>query len=252
MLSEAIEAFFHLDAKVFLSLRTLITRPGQLTVEYFRGRRKPYMAPLQLFLVCNLIFFVLQPLTGLEILAPPLRAFQENTFLQGIAVSRIDHKLEQRRVSRSNPEQYAIFAEKFDHTSRLQAKTLILVMVPMLAGVLTLLYGRPFSRKPKRYFVEHLIFALHAYGWWLLWILGILTVMIVLLVSHLISTKTLDTVATLLEFPGLGVYIFLALRRYYKGNLPADVARGIILTFGVYGIFILYRMMLLFTILRAT
>ena len=98
--------------------------------------------------------------------------------------------------------------------------------------------------------MEHLIFALHAYGWWLLWILGILTVMIVLLVSRLISVNTLDTLATLLEFPGLGVYIFLALRRYYKGDLPADVARAIILTFGVYGIFSLYRIMLLFTILR--
>jgi len=124
-------------------------------------------------------------------------------------------------------------------------------MVPMLAVLLTILYGGPFSRNPRRYFLEHLIFALHAYGWWLLWILFILALMAAQFVSHLISANRLDTLATLLEFPGLGVYTFLASRRYYRGNLLAAVARGIILTFGVYGIFVLYRFMLLFTILRA-
>ena len=117
MLSETLEAFFHLDSKIFLSLRTLITKPGQLTAEYFRGRRKPYMAPLQLFLVCNFLFFILQPFTGLEILAPPLRSFEHNSVLQNIALPMIDHRLQQKHLSRSNPEQYAAFTEQFDHTS---------------------------------------------------------------------------------------------------------------------------------------
>lgn len=251
MLSETLEAFFHLDSKIFLSLRTLITQPGQLTLEYFRGRRMPYMAPLQLFLVCNFLFFVLQPFTGLEILAPPLRSFEQNTFLQNIAVTLINHRLEQRHLSRSDPQQYAAFTEQFDHASRLQAKTLILAMVPMLALLLTVLYMRPVSRK-RRYFAEHLVFSLHAYAWWLLWILAILVVMALLYVVHLISAHTLDAAATLLEFPGFGLYLFLALRRYYQGGLPGDVFRGILLTMGVFGIFELYRVMLLFTILRAT
>lgn len=251
MLSETLEAFFHLDSKIFLSLRTLITQPGQLTLEYFRGRRKPYMAPLQLFLVCNFLFFVLQPFTGLEILAPPLRSFEQNSVLQNFAIPLVDHRMEKKHLSRSNPQQYAAFSGQFDHTSRLQAKTLILVMVPMLALLLTVLYARPFSRS-RRFFVEHLVFSLHAYAWWLLWILAILVIMALLYVLHLISSRTLDATATLLEFPGFGLYLFLALRRYYQGKLPPDVVRGILLTFGVFGVFELYRIMLLFTILRAT
>jgi hypothetical protein len=252
MLSETLEAFFHLDSKIFLSLRTLLTKPGQLTAEYFRGRRKPYMAPLQLFLVCNFLFFVLQPFTGLEILAPPLRSFEHNSVLQNIALPMIDHRLQQKHLSRSNPEQYAAFTEQFDHTSRLQAKTLILAMVPMLALLLTVVYARPLFSRTKRYFVEHLVFSLHAYAWWLLWILAILVVMALLYVLRLISARTLDATATLLEFPGFGLYLFLALRRYYQGKLWQNVLRGILLTFGVLGIFELYRIMLLFTILRAT
>jgi len=251
MFSETLEAFFHFDSKIFLSLRTLVTKPGEITTEYFLGRRKPYMAPLQLFLVCNFLFFILQPLTGLEILAPPLRVFEHNMLLEEIAVPRIDHRLEQKHLSRANPEQYAAFKEQFDHVSRLQAKTLILTMVPMLALLLTALYARPFGRT-RRYYVEHLVFSLHAYAWWLLWILAILAVVALLYVSHLISMNTLDATATLLEFPGFGVYLFLALRKYYKGNIWVDMVRGIVLTLGVFGIFQLYRLMLLFTILRAT
>lgn len=252
MLSETLETFFHLDSKIFLSLRTLTTQPGKLTAEYFLGRRKPYMAPLQLFLVCNFLFFILQPLTGLEILAPPLRSFEHNSILQNIALPMIDHRLEKKHLSRSSPEQYAAFTEQFDHTSRLQAKTLILAMVPMLALLLTALYARPLFSRTKRYFVEHLVFSLHAYAWWLLWILAILIVMALLYVLHLISADALDTTATLLEFPGFGIYLFLALRKYYQGKLWQNVLRGILLTFGVVGIFELYRIMLLFTALRAT
>src|SRR5258708_36071556 len=80
ILGQAAEAFFHADSKILLSLRTLMLRPGRLTAEFFAGMRKPYMLPLQVFFVCNLIFFILQPLTGLEILASPLRA-SENSAL---------------------------------------------------------------------------------------------------------------------------------------------------------------------------
>lgn len=81
VLAEAMEAFFHVDSKIFLTLRTLVAKPGKLTADFFLGRRKPFMSPLQTFFVCNLLFFVLQPLTGLEILAPPLRVFEANDFM---------------------------------------------------------------------------------------------------------------------------------------------------------------------------
>src|SRR5438445_5408072 len=101
VLAEAAEAFFHVDSKIFLTLKTLVTRPGKLTSEFFLGRRKPYMSPLQTFFVCNLLFFVLQPLTGLEILAPPLRVFENNDFLGKTATRLVDRRLD-RKSTRLN------------------------------------------------------------------------------------------------------------------------------------------------------
>jgi hypothetical protein len=129
---------------------------------------------------------------------------------------------------------------------------LILVLAPMLAVVLAILnFGR------KRYFSEHIIFSLHAYAWWLLWILTILVVMALIYVSpsltgYSISIRFIDRIATPLEFGGLGVYLFLASRRFYRDNLISAVAKAVLLTFCGYGLFNLYRGLLFFTVLFST
>ncbi|HWF04728.1 MAG TPA: DUF3667 domain-containing protein [Candidatus Angelobacter sp.] len=251
VLAEAAEAFFHVDSKVFLTLKTLIKKPGQLTADFFLGRRKPYMSPLQTFFVCNLLFFVLQPLTGLEILAPPLRVFESNVFLKSTAANLIDQRLAKKHISRANEEQFGEFADRFDHISHLQAKSLILVLALMMACVVAVLHFR------RHYFSEHIIFALHVYAWWLLWLLAILIVtelaiVISSIVRHRIDFGFIDEAATLLEFGGLGVYLFVANQRYYKDKLVPGIIRGVILMFCGYGLFNLYRLLLLFTVLYST
>src|SRR5438270_13801763 len=157
VLAEAAEAFFHVDSKIFRTLKTLVTTPGKLAADFFLGRRKPYMSPLQTFFVCNLLFFVLQPFTGLEILAPPLRVFESDDFIGKTATRLIDRRLAKEHLYRANPKQFAEFTERFDHVAHLQAKSLILLLSPMLAVVLAILnFGR------RRYFSEHIIFSLNA------------------------------------------------------------------------------------------
>jgi len=248
VLGEAVEAFFHIDSKVFLTLKTLILEPGKLTEEFFLGRRKPYMSPLQIFFVCNLLFFVLQPLTGLEILAPPLRAYETNTFLRPTATRLVDRRLEKEHIARNNAQQFSEFTAHFDRVSRLQAKSLILILSPMLAAVLAVLNFRR-----RRYFTEHLIFSLHVYAWWLLWLLMILvlfslTFLLTRAAGHPLSLHHLDLYATLLEFGGLGAYIFRASRRFYKDGAAIGLMKGVALTFCGYGLFQLYRALLLFTV----
>ena len=248
-LEAAGEAFFHIDSKVFLTLKVLLTRPGKLTQEFFMGRRKPYMSPLQIFFVCNLLFFLLQPLTGLEILAPSLRVFDND---HSLTQQLINQRLEHKHLSRTNPQEFEEFSLSFAHNAHLQAKSMILVMALMLSLIVAVIY---FPR--HRYFTEHIVFSLHAYVWWLLWILAILVVMALSflfsrLTGHQLSIRYIDAVATPLEFGGLGVYLFFAGRRFYGDGLLPAIARGIILTFCSYGVFHVYRYLLFFTVLYST
>ena len=252
VLAEAAEAFFHVDSKIFLTLKTLVTKPGRLTADFFLGRRKPYMSPLQTFFVCNLLFFILQPLTGLEILAPPLRVFENNDLLGSTATRLVDRRLAHKHLSRTNPDQFKEFTERFDNVAHLQAKSLILVLSPMLAVVLAILN---FAR--RRYFSEHIIFSLHAYAWWLLWLLAnlvflALVVVLPLLAGRHINLKYFDYAATSLEFGGLGVYLFFAGRRFYQDKMIPAVVKAVVLTFCAYQLFHVYRLMLFFTVLYST
>jgi hypothetical protein len=252
VLAEAAEAFFHVDSKIFLTLKTLVIKPGKLTSEFFQGRRKPYMSPLQTFFVCNLIFFVLQPLTGLEILAPPLRAYENNTFLNSTAERLINHRLAQKHLSRNNSEQYKEFSDRFERVAHLQAKSLILALAVMMATAVAVLNFRR-----RTYFSQHLIFSLHIYAWWLLWLLAILVVMSAAFVTsrasgHPISASTIDWIATLLEFGGLGTYMFFASQQFYQDRRLPGVIKGILLTFCGFGLFFFYRFLLLFTVLYST
>jgi hypothetical protein len=252
VLAEAAEAFFHVDSKVFLTLRTLVMRPGKLTSEFFLGRRKPYMSPLQTFFVCNLLFFVLQPLTGLEILAPGLHTFENNSTIKTMAIRLVDRRLGHDHLSRANDEQFKDFSIRFYRNAHLQAKSLILVLAPMLAVIVAILNFRR-----RRYFSHHPIFSLHVYAWWLLWLLANLVIVaLVLVVSSFAGEQTnfrlLDLIVTSLEFGGLGVYLFFSSRQFYQDKLIPALAKAVALTFCAYGLFQVYRLLLFFTVLYST
>ena len=49
----------HVDGRLWYTLWLLLSKPGQLTVDYFRERRARYLPPVRLYLVLSLVFFSL-------------------------------------------------------------------------------------------------------------------------------------------------------------------------------------------------
>jgi hypothetical protein len=49
----------HVDSRLWRTLALLLTRPGELTAEYFRDHRARYLPPIRLYLVLSLAFFAL-------------------------------------------------------------------------------------------------------------------------------------------------------------------------------------------------
>jgi hypothetical protein len=132
-----------------------------------------------------------------------------------------------------------------------QAKSLVLVLALLMSLAVTLLHYR------RHYFSEHIIFSLHVYAWWLLYLLAILIVTTLCLIAAKIARDPInlyfmDEVVTLLEFGGLGLYMFFANQRYYKDKLVPGILRGVVLLFCGYFMFEVYRLLLLFTVLYST
>jgi len=62
--ADAADALVHLDGKSVRTLIPLITKPGQLSVDYLAGKRASMVAPLRLYLYVSFFFFVLLGLSS--------------------------------------------------------------------------------------------------------------------------------------------------------------------------------------------
>lgn len=55
---EATAELTQLDGKVPRTLRTLLLQPGRLTLDFLAGRRARWLAPLRLYLICSVAYFL--------------------------------------------------------------------------------------------------------------------------------------------------------------------------------------------------
>jgi len=156
-LEHLFEAFTHADGKIFLTLRLLVTRPGRLTADHLRGKRKPYIPPLELFLLANLVFFLLHPLIGSNTLTTDLNTQLHYTWHHALAESLVTPRLALRAVTAE------AYAATFDPAAITLAKSLVILVVPLFALVVLLLHWRQ-----RRHFSAHLVFSLHFGAFWLL------------------------------------------------------------------------------------
>ena len=241
LLGEVLNVITGVESNIFRSFAGLIAKPGFLTSEYCAGRRKPYLKPLQLFLFCNIVFFFLQPYTGFNTLSTPLSVHLHYLPYSRYAREKVDEVVAARGVTL---DEYRI---RFDATIENQAKTLVILMIPMFALAMLALYWRE-----GRYFVEHLIFSTHFYSFFLLLVPAtmLLSQAVVGLARRgltvpaaLLSDFVVTTVMLLL----CAAYLFPALRRVYGQGWALTTLKCLILTAGVIVVIQAYRFILFFT-----
>jgi hypothetical protein len=147
---------------VFRSIRDLVGRPGTLTLAFVLGRRKPYFAPFQLFLVANIVFFVVQSALGFQVLSNDLASHigaqrGGNQFYAAAARPIVERRLlETGRTL----EQYS---DVFNHAVRVNAKALVVLLVPAVALIVLVSFPRP-----RHALITATVFALHFVAFFLL------------------------------------------------------------------------------------
>jgi len=237
---DAAESFTHADGKVFQSFRLLLARPGRLTADYLAGRRKPYLKPLALFLVANTVFFLALPLLGWNTLTTPLHIHLHSELYSPLARAVFERRFPEGTALPAN------YAHEFNAHGALLAKSLVIAMVPLFA----LTVWACFARSRRRY-LEHVVFALHFYAFWLLYLLaslGLTNGMLRLLAAggwHP-SDLAIDNVITLLGLGFVTFFTYHAVRTVYGGSRGAGWAKALVLAASVVGIVQIYRGFLFF------
>ncbi|MCC6537982.1 MAG: DUF3667 domain-containing protein [Bryobacterales bacterium] len=237
-LEHAIEAFTHFDGAIFRTLKALVAHPGKLTADYVRGCRKPYLAPVQLFLLMNLLNFAITAWNGWNTFATDLHTHITWTKHQTIARGMVKQKLAERNMK------FEEYAPVFNAKSRTQAKSLVILMVPMFALALAAL--RIFQ---GRYFAEHLTFSVHFYAFLLLYI-SVATSLTNYIVTWLknagrtVTPQGLDSVISWIAAAVLVWYLSAAMLATGTASWWRAVLKGVFLTGATMFVLQLYRFVL--------
>ncbi|MEZ0326436.1 MAG: DUF3667 domain-containing protein [Fimbriimonas sp.] len=223
-IADVFEAVTNTESKLLRTLRALLLAPGRLTLDYFQGKRQRYLKPVQLFVACNVWFFLMQSVTGFNTFTTPL-----GVQLNGLPYSPLVKATVFRIYSASGLSEQ-VFASKFNAISADLAKTLIFVMLPLFALILLpLLWKRGFS------YGQHLIFAAHLYSF-------LLVVMpLVQLFGRLMTMRQLDVIVAV----AVGVYGFLAVRRTYGFRSLTSVGLTVLVLIDLGLVVMAYRFLLL-------
>jgi hypothetical protein len=240
-LAEALQAVTNVDGRIGRTFRALLFQPGQLSAEHYTGVRRPYLGPLQLFLVCNVLFFALHSFLPINIFSTTLGS---HLFAHPYGPLLLDlpatdgHSF---RTLAEDEEAFVSFAHEFQRTTNAQAKTLVIILAPLLALLSFALYGRR-----RRFYAQHLVFSLHFYAMVMLFTsaLG--------LADHLLGViggGIDDDLSLLLVIGVFGVYLAAATRRAFHSQWIGVVVKVPVLVFGVLALLYLYRFVLFFTTL---
>ena len=240
---KAIHALTSIDARTARSAWKLLRHPGELTVAWTTGVRKAYVAPFQLFLIANVIFFALQSLTGENVFSSSLDSHLHHQDWSDLARSLLTRRLE---ATHTNLEQYA---PAFDRAVVLNAKSLILLMTLPFALLLPLAFLR--ERRP---FMTHVAFSLHLYTFLLLlFCVALLAAKLSALLGFGgLDSPTVDNVLSVANLAACAVYIYLAIGPVYGATGALRTTKAIFLALAVGAIVLGYRFMLFLITLYST
>ncbi|MDP9049067.1 MAG: DUF3667 domain-containing protein [Bacteroidota bacterium] len=238
-LEESFEGITHFDNKFFRTVRLLITKPGRLSAYYFEGKRVAYMRPFQLFIVCNILFFLL--VGNANVFSLPLSTFYDQSpytdFNSRELIRPVAHTDAQFRTAAAS------FNEKMGNESK--------EFLALFIGSFTLICWLGFHRR-ERYLSEHLVFSTHFLSFILLYY-TVFTLLISATYYHFFSTdynSTFDAIYSLFSLSVFGSYFAIAARRFYKAKTLRSIIGAVLIT----AIFLVtlysYRMLLLYKIIH--
>ncbi len=257
LLADAADAFLNLDARFFQSFGLLLFKPWRLTNEFIEGKRARHVHPLRVYLIASVIFFlVINFLSKDTHLQTGGSADHTNFSIEGSAPSvpivpvspspgdSLGSPSLPSPSATSSPPKKAIFedldklkdAPPFAKWVERRAKEkigptgdrgdlfvkaliqnlapMVLCCIPLFALVLKILYI--FKR---RFYIEHLIFALHTHAF------VFLSTVVIIGLGFLLALKSTALTAVTCTFLGFAVVIQLlvAIRRVYRQNWLATL-----------------------------
>ena len=240
---QLLDGITNFDLKLIRSFYFLFARPGQLTKNYIDGRRVKWMRPIQIFLVSSVLFYLIMPNSGsfyasyYELnsgyqasgfsLDNPVK-YDINGHLREMVYEKYGADLPDSLL---NEKANAIYSQAYGKAPG-NSKTYLFLLTPIWGLMLYLLFY-----KQQAFYVQHLIFAMHIFSFFLL--LDALFLFFWFEIMHVAIVE--NTLHLLPFFIWVLIYIILAVKCFYQTSLMSSVLKGFLAYTGLLTLLILYR-----------
>lgn len=201
------------DGRFWRSVRALMLQPGRLSREYLDGRRRWWLAPMTLFLLANVLYFLApQTMTDFNLSLVDQMRQVHSPLTQPWILARVAER--EREVAGYTLQDYG---RAYDAQAGNVGKALLIAHVPFIGGALWLMF-----RRRRLYFAEHLVVATHMFTFTLLFVQ-----LVLLPLGWLIEGLGLDgplvAAIGIAALASLFAYHALAVRRVYATRWRVSV-----------------------------
>jgi hypothetical protein len=213
------------DGKFARTLRTLLRRPGELTVAALEGRRARHVSPVRLYLMCSLLYFLLAaavPVQETEVVfdvgvgigpaeADPVDAVFAKAIGNGLdSLTAEERALLEAEIARNPAVVRPLMRGVVADYAGLQARVrellpqALFLLIPVLAVVISVFYR-------GRHYPEHLYAALHLQSF-------VFLVLSAEMIASYLRSLLVTYVASAIAVIVIVAYTIVALRRVYGGT----------------------------------
>ncbi len=155
LLADTLEKILGIDGRGIRTIKTIVTSPGQLPLDFSAGRRQPYYPPVKIYFATSVAFF-----SGLQMIS----GFKINLGLEGLSIETFSQQLFEfssnfhigvidTYLNRINLLNVSDRVGLFQRALLGHAVQVLLILVPIVSLILK-------AVERSRFFQEHLIFTL--------------------------------------------------------------------------------------------
>jgi hypothetical protein len=243
LLIEAFHSLTNVDGRLLRSFRALLFHPGDLTIAYLEGPRKPYISPFEVFLIANVLFFAIQAITPDKVFSTPLASHLHGQDWSALARHMVANRVAEKHVT------VDAYAPVFDHAVAVNARALVFAMGVPFALLLMLLFVRG-----TRQFAAHVVFTLHFYAFQLLILCPLLALLLVetWFGGSGVASGAMDVALFAIQLGISAVYLYVATGKVYgvRGARRLLSVAGLIAAVG--GVVLGYRFFIFVVTLYGT
>lgn len=148
LIANAADSLFSWDSKIFMTLKYLLFYPGRLTKNYYDGRIARYVYPTKLFWFLTIVFFAIIIIPSLDRTEDESEKVAVQVIAETADSDSSDGDAEQNTNISVSLEILGLIKSYLPYT--------VFLLIPFFALLLYI-----FFFKHRRYYADHIIFALH-------------------------------------------------------------------------------------------